>query len=121
MNREPKDHKTESAKRTITYSICREPRCKFNGKYAAQGVCFSRNRPMVTDFCNYLLGQGEELLAEMKKLRRKNGHKSDKDWIAYLEGHLVCDWANQHGTLDELIHLRAENAKLRLKLGKWKG
>ena len=56
----------------------------------------------------------------MKSLRKRNGQASVKERIKYLEGHLVCDWANQHGTMDELIHLRAENAKLRLRLNKWK-
>ena len=55
----------------------------------------------------------------MKKLRYKNKMRTTKQWISYLEGHVVCQWANSWFALDELVYLRSENAKLRLAAGKW--
>jgi hypothetical protein len=114
-----KDHKRELRKREILESFCVEPGCKFNGKHAAQGICHTRHSRNTHEYVDRTLARGQELLDEMKSLRKMNKQTSSAAWIKRLEGHLVCQWANEWFTLDALIHLRAENAKLRVELGKW--
>lgn len=113
-------HKTESRKREIIDTFCIQKGCKFEGELAAQGVCFSRLKKIESDYVGHALKQGEEFLAEAKALRKRNKQGSTAKWTKYLEGHIVCTWANNVFAIDELIHLRAENAKLRLQLGKWR-
>lgn len=105
----------------IPRSVCDQPGCRFRGKPAAQGVCFSLNNDVATKYLKQTLQSGEDFLKEAKSLRRANKHTGDKAWIKYLEGQIVCGWANNTFSLDELVHLRAENARLRLRLGKWQG
>jgi hypothetical protein len=114
-----RQHKTELRKFETVRSFCVQPGCKFNGEIAAQGVCYSK-LPTATDrYVSSVMKQGQHCLDEMKKLRKVNKQTSDKAWIRNLEGYFVCTWANGVFTLDELVHLRAENAKLRIALGKW--
>ena len=118
-------HRTETRYFEQKYrmeSFCDEPGCKFYGKHAAQGVCYgkdsygdmdSRHLDKIWKYC-------EEWLDEDKKSKLKNGIKSQKAWVEHLEGALVCARVNECFTLNELIYLRAQNAKLRLQLGKYK-
>src|SRR6478609_9446237 len=112
-----KEHKMKSGKRSIPESICQETGCDFYGKPAEQGVCFHRLKHPMDKYVSAVIQQGEDLLKELKSLRKRNGQQSAAKWIKYLEGHVVCEWANRTFNLDELIHLRGENAKLRLKAG----
>ena len=117
-----KDHKIQTRKKNmkILRSFCLQPGCKFKGKEAAQGICFGKLKGFQHEYARDVMSRGENLLKEMKSLRKRNKKWSLKGWIGYLEGHLVCSWANSEFGLDELIRLRAENAKLRLALGKYK-
>jgi hypothetical protein len=116
-----KDHKMKSGKREIPQSICTEPGCKFEGKPAAQGVCYSRIPRKDDAYIRQVMRNGEALLKEMKALRVKNKATAKDEWIKHLEGQVVCTWANNHFMLDELVSLRAQNAELKLKIGKWDG
>ncbi len=111
-----KKHKTElrTVERKETY--CLQPGCKFRGKRGAQGICYSASRwfRRVIDI--------EKLATEMvldfgraKKRLRKRG-----EYTRYLESSAVCSNINNIFCLDECISLRAENARLRLALKKWK-
>jgi hypothetical protein len=112
------DHKMRSGQRKIPQSLCDNPRCKFYGKPAQQGVCYSTLDPAQSRYIKYVLDHGEGLLKEIKQLRTANGCKTDKKWIRHLEGMVVTTWANNWFGLDELIYLRAECAKLRLQVEK---
>jgi len=115
-----KNHKTEIRKREVHETFCIEPGCEFEGKRAAQGICHTVESATDTQYVKKVMAHGEKLLKEMRGVRYKNKARTKEQWIKYLEGYLVCTWANHWFGLDELIHLRAENAKLRVKLGKWK-
>lgn len=120
MKRKKREHKTEIRKREIWDNYCVQPGCKFKGELAAQGVCHTVPAPFYMKVFKDVLRHGEEMLKDMRDLRYKNKARTTKQWIKYLEGHIVCQWANGWFTLEELIHLRAENAKLRLAAGKWR-
>lgn len=115
--RRPKDHKTKKGTRTIPQSICVQKGCRFYGKPAEQGVCYHALDPKTSAYISNVIKQGYEFLKEMKSLRKKNKQNTDKKWIQALEGHIVSTWANSIFGLDELIYLRAENARLRAQVG----
>lgn len=116
MRNTKKDHKTEQRKE-MSVSYCMEPKCKFYGKRAAQGVCYSNNSPTADKYLKLVCKEGEDFL---KSVKACNDRKKRKDYVKILEGYVVTTWMNGIFTLDELIYLRAENARLRLKLSKWK-
>ena len=112
------EHKTIHKYRKVCETMCAEPGCEFNGKHAAQGICFSKLSRNVNAYIVSVMNQGEHLLKEMKSLRKANKLTTDKAWIKYLEGHVACEWANNMFHLDELISLRAEVSRLGNKLSK---
>lgn len=113
-----KEHKTELKKRAVFYSVCVEPDCKYKDGRAVQGHCFSRLPTAHDRYIQHVMRHGEQLLKEMRGLRKLNGQVAQKKWIQHLEGQVVCMWANSTFNLDELIYLRKENAELKFKLGK---
>lgn len=120
-----KDHKMRKGKRQIVpESICDTKSCKFYGKPAAQGVCYSK---IDTGYEGYLRKQQREAQRHLQfytdgKHRGKGKEKQTlKEYAATLESLYFCTWMNYSSVLDELIWYRAENAKMRLKLGLWKG
>ncbi|KKL05758.1 hypothetical protein LCGC14_2602830 [marine sediment metagenome] len=115
-----RQHKTELRARELKESYCVTRGCKFFGQRAVQGVCFAKLDGMTNGYIKSVLESGEHMLQEMRSLRRADKQTTDKKWIKYLEGHVVCSWANDTFGLDELIYLRAENAKLRNALAKAK-
>lgn len=118
--RKKREHKTEIRKREIWDNYCVQPGCKFKGELAAQGVCHTILNKKQHDYVTGVMKQAEDCLNGVKKLRKVNKQLTAKAWIKTLEGYFICHWANEVFTLDELIFLRAENAKLRLAAGKWK-
>jgi hypothetical protein len=105
-------------------SICDTKSCKFYGKPAAQGVCYSKIDTGMEKYFNRQLERAEEHLKFYKDGRHlgdKKKKQSKDEYIKTLESHFVCTWMNYTNTLDELIWLRGENAKMRLMLGKWNG
>jgi len=117
-------HKLEcrTIQKPILESFCLEPKCKFYKKPAAQGVCYTvlPRYKSVTQYFDMTFRHAEEVLAEMKRLRNINKQQSKDAWIKHLENQFICNWANHDSTLDMLIELRAENAKLKIQLGKWR-
>jgi hypothetical protein len=113
-----RDHKIRLVDFTHKRSVCDEPGCKFRGQLASQGNCFHRLDQKHQVYLRMTREEGESFLREAKALRAKNKQKSARSWLRYLEGHIVCQWMNGRFTLDELIELRAENDRLRFKLGK---
>ena len=115
-----KGHRLETRifKRNIHETFCVQPRCKFRGRHAAQGICFDRETISGLDYKNLEIVEKKALesLAEMKEVHKANGGS----WVKYLEGQLVCQFMNEFFTLDELVRLRMANADLRLKLGTYK-
>jgi hypothetical protein len=113
-------HKTEIRKREIWDSYCIQPGCKFKGQLSAQGVCHTVLNKKQHDYITYVEKEAEDCLNGVKKLQKVNKQLTPKKWIRALEDYFICHWMNEVFTLDELIYLRAENAKLRLAAGKWK-
>lgn len=107
------DHKTETRifSREIHESFCDEPTCEFYKKHAAQGHC---GKDEAEDMRIYDLIDRRE--AELEKdwnecyASDPEGSKS-----AYITA--MLNWSLG---LDECIKLRAENARLKNKLGEYK-
>jgi hypothetical protein len=112
------DHKMESGFQKIPISICMEEGCEFRGQRATQGNCYSQLPRAHDKYVNYVLKSGEQLVKELRGLRKVNKQTSKDAWIKALEGQVVCLWANDTFHLDQIVHLRAENARLRNALGK---
>jgi hypothetical protein len=115
-----KKHKTELRDSTFKRSYCMQEGCEFYGLPAAQGICGEgRINTVQQKYLESVSKHGEKFLAEMKALRGVNKMKSTKKWVEHLELQVLTEWINHWFTLDELVSLRAENARLRLKLGKY--
>ncbi len=114
-------HKTETRifAREIHESYCDEPSCEFYGKHASQGHCW-----IASDLTELRLDkaidraeeEAKEAIAELDSFRPE----SDKEYIAELKSHLICEYLNDSMQWEEQLRLRMENAKLRLKLGIYK-
>lgn len=119
-----KKHKTVMKDFVTKRSYCDDKKCKFYGKMAEQGVCYSVPTHEMSKYWDYVLEQGEEMLKEMRTtfLKYYKGKKknADRAWVKRMESTVVCAWANGHSNLDELVWMRGENAKLRGKLGIFK-
>lgn len=115
-------HQTELRSHPTKRSFCAEPKCRFFGQLAEQGICFSKLDSVTEAYISATMKSSEAMLESLRALRKQNLAASnlttDKAWIQYLEGQLVCVWANSEFGLNELVYLRAENAKLRAQLGK---
>lgn len=120
--RERKGHKLKTGFRKIMESRCEEPSCEFYGKWAQQGVCFSRLEDRSTQYIDAVRNYSDARMAEVKSFRKIDKKMTaDKQWIKYLESNLECCWMNEEFTLDQLIHLRAQVGKLTNQIAKLKG
>ncbi len=115
---------TRVFQRDIHETFCVDPRCKFKGKRAAQGVCFTKDT--LTGFPHKAFEiaeqRAQDALRETREVYQMNRRriKNFPSWVTYLEHHFISDQMNGNFRLDELIRLRAENARLLLKAGKYK-
>lgn len=111
-------HKLESRDFSMRRSHCAEKGCKFFGKLAQQGVCFSVVRNEVSKYFENEMEKAESIL----RFHRKHAVKglTDKQKMKHMESEIVCNWMNFSNCLNEVIWLRGENAKLRAKLGIFK-
>ena len=113
-------HKTETRifARQIHEHFCDQPDCQFYGKHASQGNCWDATDPEEKQHPHYL-DYVEHVANEWIEHYRKD-RRSDADYIGDLEGALFCNVMNYHLTLDECVRLRAENARLKIRLGEYK-
>lgn len=86
-------------------TICAQRGCKFKGKSAQIGVCFS-SKGALADF-DKLAKHEEDLLAELKQLRKR---EDAKGYVRSLEAHYVSAMMNWQLSLDECIRLRRDIA-----------
>lgn len=112
-------HKSESRifNREINESYCDEPACEFYNKRTSQGNCWDATDPEEKKFHHYIdysEDSAESYLKELKEITKP------EEYVEHLESSLVCNWMNYTFTLDECIRLRAENARLKLRLGEYK-
>lgn len=101
-------------------TYCVQPRCRFRGKRAVQGVCFSTDpfvEGMNWDYFNAMQKAAFRYMEEVRSIYQKGGKD---DYIRALEGSLKSDWINSILHHDEMISLRREVALLRLKLERTK-
>jgi hypothetical protein len=112
--------------REIHESYCADKKCKFYGKRAVQGVCFTTENSNDSADWSYVDGvmqQGEDFLTEIRANFKAKGKSvaaartAAKAYLAYLESNFVCNWSNSQFALDELIRLRSENAILKNLVG----
>jgi hypothetical protein len=108
-------HKTVLRDFTTKRSFCTDKKCKFHGKMAEQGVCFTVVNKSLGRYFAESWKRAESILA----FNRKHNYKklSQKQMMKRLESEVVCSYMNYHNCLDELIWLRGENARLRGRLG----
>lgn len=114
-------HRTETRVfvREIHEHYCTEPKCKFFGRPAAQGVCHTRLGRRVLHDLERRDKRASEGVSEMREIAKAQKFSKDQ-YINYLERLHHCDSMNEWFTLDELIRLRGENARLRLAAGKYR-
>ena len=86
-------------------TICAQPRCKFNGKPAQQGVCYSDKGEIV----DWKRTEQQELQVneELKYFRKKYKRRQ---YLRWLEAMYVTASLNWTMTLDECIRLRRDIA-----------
>lgn len=111
-------HKTVLKGFTTKRSYCMDKKCKFYGKLAEQGVCFTVVEKWLSKYFDQSMKEAERLLSFNRKHNYKN--LSQKQIMKRLESEVVCYFMNYSNCLDELIWLRGENARLRGKLGIFK-
>jgi hypothetical protein len=112
-------HKTETRvfARNIHETYCVQKGCRFCGQHAAQGVCHTVLDRVEQSYIDYV----EKIATEhLDSIRKQYKNKSRKDYIQYLENNIFCDWMNAEFGLSQLVHLRAENAVLKNRLGRKK-
>lgn len=103
--------------RRIHETYCVEPGCKFKGKHAAQGVCFSKLKSADNAYLERIEKRAVEFLKETREIRKRS-KMSPGAYIKWLESHILCDWMNQEFTMDELIRMRGKTALLKLGAGR---
>ena len=111
-------HKTEMRvfPREIRENFCVDPKCKFKGQRAVQGVCF-RDTEDVADWKK--IEREEKHISDELKHYRKKFHidkmKDPKEYIEWLESMYTTAWMNWSFCLDEVIRLRRDNSLLKVK------
>ena len=124
------EHDTEERvfAREIHEFYCNDKKCRFYGQRSVQGVCHT-TKPWLPGNQAHpwaVVDQAEkEAEALIEDAREMYAGKPRKDYIAYLESHIICSEMNTIFTLDELIRLRSKNAIMAHDLKKiedqWKG
>lgn len=111
-----KAHKTlrQTHQRPITKTICAEKGCKFRGKEARQGVCYS-NEGELADWAK-LDAHEKQLVTELKAMKKREG----KDYVRALEAYYVTAMMNWQITLDECIRLRRDATMQKTPRGRTK-
>jgi predicted Fe-S protein YdhL (DUF1289 family) len=116
-----RSHKTEIRvfARNIHETFCVDPKCKFKGQHAVQGVCF-RDKEEIADWKK--IEREEKRIDEELRHYRKKFHvdkmKDPKEYIEWLESMYTTAWMNWSFVLDEVIRLRRDNALLKAPLTK---
>lgn len=112
---------TRVFRRETHEDFCTQPGCRFQGKHAAQGVCFNTDSLIGVVDWSYIERLEKYAAQSLKEVQRTfRGPSKHKAYVRYLESTHVCETLNATFNLDECIRLRAENAILKRKLGKWK-
>lgn len=107
-------HQTEYRERKILDTFCIEPGCEYKGKHAVQGHCYHKLDDDTEKYINKMIARANEEIVWMKN------HYGDK-YLERLEALCHHEIINRWFTLDELISLRYDNAKLLHENAKLKG
>lgn len=105
-------HKRETRvfTRNIHETFCDYKRCKFYGKHAQQGICYS-DKPDLVDWDRIAkLEQAQD--EELKYFRKKYRGKEYVKWLEAMYSSVMVNWSF---TLDDLVRLRRDNALLRAR------
>ena len=96
--------------------FCTEPGCELRGKRRAQGICYSISplTGMRVKSFETARKYAVEWLNEAREIHKKLPKEL---WIGFLEGAYVTQVMNMAINLDECVLLRAENTRLKNKLG----
>lgn len=105
-------HKRETRvfARNIHETFCDYKRCKFYGKHAQQGVCYS-DKPDLIDW-DRIAKVEKEHEDELKYFRKLY---KGKEYVRWLEAMYATASMNWRFTLDDLIRMRRDIALLKLK------
>jgi hypothetical protein len=108
------DHKGKNIQQEYTAVLCDEPDCEFYGQIAVQGLCFS-TESQLTDLSK-LDAHERDSVESLARIRQEHYGDDPEGYIGWIEAHYLCSEINWAMTLDECIHLRAENAVLKKRL-----
>jgi hypothetical protein len=108
-------HRTETRvfARNIHETFCTQPKCKFSGQHAQQGICHT-TEPELVDW-DRIDKQDKQVEEELEWAKKR--HKGS-EYVKYLEAMYSCVWLNWQATIDECIKLRRDNALLKLEVSK---
>lgn len=87
--------------------MCAQKGCKFFGKIAQQGVCYSDEGELVA--WAKLEAREKELVAELKAMKKREG----ETYVRALEAYCITAMMNWDLTLDECIRLRRDLALMK--------
>ena len=106
-------HKTETRvfAREIHETYCVDPKCKWRGQPAQQGVCHTQLGRVTRAY----LDEVEKRCMDIP-MHIRLSTKSHAEYVKSLEYHLVCARMNAEFGLDELARLRMEVGELKMKL-----
>ena len=100
--------------REVAQIVCLQPRCKFRGREAQQGICFTAS-PEIVERWEAFERAERSMAEERRAIRRQFKGKPIKEYIAHLEAHADSASMNWTLILDELIFLRRKLALVTAK------
>ena len=100
------NHAVETRSKGVLTSYCIDPACEFYNQPAVQGHCFAVLDKVTDAYITRVMQHEKDEIAWMKE---QYGEK----YVETLEGLYVCMMANWRFTLDELVSLRRDNARLK--------
>lgn len=101
------EHKTELRDAQFKRSYCVEPGCDYFDQEAVQGHCHTVLDAETDRYIARLEKNAEESLEWVRT------NTTPEDYQSRLEAEYICMLCNWTSALDELVRLRAENAKLK--------
>ena len=110
--------KTIEKTQVLLEAVCVQRGCKFNGKRAAQGICFPAQHKLFPERYVMALHKSATESAGFYLMHVKEKPLADK--FKRMRELYITATMNWMSCLDELVSLRIENATLRNELGRWK-
>ncbi len=107
------EHKTEFRMREIGESFCIQSDCEFFDRPAVQGHCHTILDDVTDKYFERITKDAYTGLVQIKEIA------GEKDYLEHLESYYISTTINWQTSLDELVALRRDNARLKRELEKY--